>query len=106
MTYGDNSTVYRPLGSIDNEDIGNIKTLPYNGDEKTNLEEGIRAAIGEFNGVGHRPNARRVIVIMAATYREKGSVSPEQLAETFKESGGVIIVYRKIESKNRIKIYI
>lgn len=84
--------VYRELGTVDNEDMTNITGLPYNGDENTNLEDGIRTAMEQLEGSNHRPNAQRIIVIMAATYWPRGQSSPLRIADNFKERG-IIIVY-------------
>ena len=95
VTYGNDAKLVYPLGSINNADIDGIFGLPYNGDKTTNLEAAIQLAMQQFNGPNHRPNARRVMFVMAAVYDPDGVTAPQKAATTFKEADGVMIVYSK-----------
>ena len=93
ITYGNTAVSYKDLGSVNNDDLDNIFSLPYNAESHTNLEAAIQLAVSQFNGPSHRSNARKVIVVMASTYNPGGVTAPQQAAEGFKEDGGVLIVY-------------
>ena len=77
--------------------ISNLFGLPFNNDPMTNLEAGLQAAIAQFNGPNHRSNARRIIIVMAAAFDPEGANAPFKTASTFKEDGGILMVYSKFE---------
>ena len=95
ITYGNKASVYKSLGSVNNNDLDNILALPFNNEANTNLEAGLQAANSEFQGPNARKNAMRVIVVMAATYNPSGVTAPQAVAKTFIEDGGVLMVFGK-----------
>lgn len=99
ITYGNSANVLYPLGSVNNDDIDRLFDLPFNNDPMTNLEAGLQAAIAEFNGPNHRINAREVIIVMAAAFNPIGTNAPSKTASTFKEDGGVLMVFSEFYQK-------
>ena len=81
------------MGSINSDDIYNMFTLPFNNEEITNLEAGIQAATAELSGPAHRPNAKKVMMVMATTFDPLGTNPPQDAANNFTSDGGIIIVY-------------
>lgn len=63
----------------------------------TNLAAALKLAVKEFGGPGRRPNAPKVIFIMPSFYNPDGVDSPVNIAEEFKESGGIIVVWYSLE---------
>ncbi|PAV57619.1 hypothetical protein WR25_24287 [Diploscapter pachys] len=100
IVYAINSSVVYPLGSINNDDIDSIMSLPFYNDQGTDLGAAILLAIDQFNNeTMHRANARQVIVLLATTYnRQGGSQDPVSIANSFKENGGILIVYDYVEA--------
>ncbi|VDM65316.1 unnamed protein product, partial [Strongylus vulgaris] len=57
----------------------------------------IRLATLNFNPPHHRPNARRVIVIIASAFESGRYNDPIVAANTFKEDGGIIITIEFVQ---------
>ncbi|PIO68485.1 hypothetical protein TELCIR_09726, partial [Teladorsagia circumcincta] len=57
----------------------------------------IRLATANFNSASHRPNARKVIVIIASAFETGNYIDPTVEAATFKEDGGVIITVEYVQ---------
>lgn len=95
ITYGNQANVLYPLGSVNNNDLDQIFSLPFNNDANTNLESALKAANDQFQGTAHRPNAKSVIVVMAATYNPGGVTAPQATAHTFIENGGILMVFSR-----------
>ena len=90
------------MGSVNNDDLENIESLPFNNETITNLEAGIQVAAAELIGPAHRQNAKKVIIVFATTFNPQGSHPPQEAAQTFIADGGILMVYSK--SKKMIKI--
>ncbi|CAD6185842.1 unnamed protein product [Caenorhabditis auriculariae] len=98
ILYDSEPLLYAPLGSLDNDEIDDISfTNEYRNIDYTNIEAALRMAMDQFDTNAHRPNVRKVIQIYGTVYRPGGVDDPQQIANTFKEDGGVIIVYDYIE---------
>ncbi|PAV74139.1 hypothetical protein WR25_06762 isoform D [Diploscapter pachys] len=103
IVYATNASVVYPLGSINNDDIDGIMSLPFYNDQGTNLEAAISLAMDQFNNQTiHRTNARQVIVVLATTYRQGDYQDPTEITNSFKENGGILIVYDYIEAHGAV----
>ncbi|XGW14877.1 hypothetical protein V3C99_000841 [Haemonchus contortus] len=71
--------------------------LTYSGSLGTNIEAGIQLATDRFNSAEHRANAQKVIVIVASAYETGKESDPTKAANTFKESGGIIITVEYVQ---------
>ncbi|PIO72316.1 von Willebrand factor type A domain protein [Teladorsagia circumcincta] len=60
--------------------------LPYSGSRGTNIEAAIKLASDRFNSAEHRPNAQKVIVIVASAYESGTYTDPSKVADTFKRT--------------------
>ncbi|VDK46347.1 unnamed protein product, partial [Cylicostephanus goldi] len=58
----------------------------------------IRLANANFDTAQHRPNARKVIVIIASAFQSGRQNDPVTAASTFKEDGGVIITIEYVQT--------
>ncbi|CAD6185843.1 unnamed protein product [Caenorhabditis auriculariae] len=97
ILYNSQATVQNQLGSLDSDDFMGITSLPFDSaDAGTNLEAAIKTAKAEFDQRG-RANARKVLVVLATTYKPGDYEDPTQMANTFKEDGGILVVYNYVE---------
>ncbi|KHJ87598.1 lectin C-type domain protein [Oesophagostomum dentatum] len=67
------------------------------GSGKHCIELAIRLADANFNPPNHRPNARKVIVIIASAFESGRYNDPIVAANTFKEDGGIIITIEYVQ---------
>lgn len=86
------------MGSVNSHDLNSITELPFFNEPATNLKAGIQSATSEFYGPAHRLNAKRVMIVFASSFNPQGQDAPQQVADIFKESGGILIVYSETES--------
>ncbi|CAI4229938.1 unnamed protein product [Auanema sp. JU1783] len=90
VVYGDMAITVAPLGSINN--LFNINP-PFVGSKTgaTDLADGITKAAEELTGPNSRPNAKKIIYLVADDLNTNGFNDPKQVATHFKLSGGIII---------------
>ncbi|KAK6024166.1 von Willebrand factor type A domain protein [Ostertagia ostertagi] len=69
ITYGADAEMHFNLSYWKStNELLNKLDLTYHGSTGTNIEAAIRLATANFNSVNHRPNARKVIVIIASAF--------------------------------------
>ncbi|KAK5983083.1 hypothetical protein GCK32_005402 [Trichostrongylus colubriformis] len=76
--------------------------LPFSGSRGTNIEAGIRIAAERFGSAEHRVNAQKVIVIVASAYETGKYSDPTEVADTFKEDGGIIITVEYVQEHGAV----
>nr|CDJ97338.1 von Willebrand factor and C-type lectin domain containing protein [Haemonchus contortus] len=98
ITYGTDAQMHHNLTYWQStNDLLNNLDLRYHGSVGTNIEAAIRLATANFDSDNHRPNARKVIVILASAFETGNYNDPTVAAATFKEDGGIIITVEYIQ---------
>ncbi|RCN35016.1 von Willebrand factor type A domain protein [Ancylostoma caninum] len=98
ITYGTNATLHYNLSHWESSnELLNYMNLSLESSVGTNIEAAIRLANANFVAPHHRPNARKVIVIIASAFESGRYNDPTVAANTFKEDGGVIITIEYVQ---------
>ncbi|CAJ0930762.1 unnamed protein product, partial [Mesorhabditis belari] len=102
VTYSDTATLrYGLTDFASTTDILNaVFNVKLEGNGGSNIEDGIRVALNEFekNGKGNYSNRKKVIIIAASHYEPGGSTDPQQAAATFRGNGGIIITIEYVQN--------
>lgn len=97
--YGDNATLLHPLTDFQSvDDLLSRFSPKMDGSGGSNIESAIRLAQVEFESGGHRDNVKKVLVIAASHYEPGASEDPVQVAQQFREDGGVIITLEYVQT--------
>ncbi|KAL6725447.1 hypothetical protein Aduo_007498 [Ancylostoma duodenale] len=98
ITYGTNATLHYNLSHWESSnELLNYMNLSLESSVGTNIEAAIRLANQNFVPPHHRPNARKVIVIIASAFESGRYNDPTVAANTFKEDGGIIITIEYVQ---------
>ncbi|WKY01972.1 hypothetical protein Q1695_015743 [Nippostrongylus brasiliensis] len=98
ITYGDTAELHYNLSHWKStKDLLSSMNITFKSTRGTNIEAAIRLANANFVEPHHRPNARKVIVIIASAFEPSTFTDPSVQAATFKEDGGVIITLENIQ---------
>ncbi|CAJ0596863.1 unnamed protein product [Cylicocyclus nassatus] len=99
ITYGADAHLHYNLTYWESSnDLLNSFNMSLERSAGTNIEAAIRLANANFNTFQHRPNARKVIVIIASAFESGRQNDPVTAANTFKEDGGVIITIEYVQT--------